>query len=165
MRQIALIAHNIRSCHNVGSLLRTADGLGISAVYLTGYTPYPVSPADERLPYQANKIHARIHKTALGAEQSINWHHSQQIEPIIHKLKQSDFTIIALEQDKNAISLANFSPDQRIALIIGSEVSGIEVDILANCDAIVEIPMFGKKESFNVASGAAMALYQLRFAD
>jgi 23S rRNA (guanosine2251-2'-O)-methyltransferase len=163
MRSIVLIAHNLRSCRNVGSLLRTADGLGVSKVYLTGYTPYPAAPNDTRLPHLAQKISRQIHKTALGAEDFVACLHCEDIEDAFTELKTAGFTITALEQAKNSIKLPDFKPPQKIALLVGREVEGVEPEILAACDVILEIPMFGKKESFNVASTTAMALYHCRF--
>src|SRR5579863_6553497 len=101
-RQIILIAHNVRSTHNIGSLLRTADGLGVKKVYLTGYTPYPLSKTDERLPHLAKKIDARIHKTALGAEKSVSWEHESDVFKVISKLRQDGFLVAALEQNSKS---------------------------------------------------------------
>lgn len=163
MRQLVLIAHNLRSTHNVGSLFRTADGLGVDKVFLTGYTPYPRTPQDERLPHLAQKIHHQIVKTALGAEESVEWHHSSGLETVLQELRQQGFTIVALEQAADSIKLPEFAPPERLALIVGREVEGIEPEILTKCDSIVEIPMLGRKESFNVVQAAAMALYHCRF--
>lgn len=161
--EIVLIAHNLRSCENVGSLLRTADGLGIKSVYLTGYTPYPKQNNDNRLPYLSLKIDKRIKKSSLGAENFVDWHHNDQIEPILVELKKKNFKIIALEQTSNAIELSKYKPNDNIAIIIGREVEGIEKDILKKADDVIFIPMFGKKESFNVTQAAAMAIYRFRF--
>src|SRR6185369_6089738 len=98
MKKIILIAHNLRSTHNVGSLLRSADGLGVYKVFLTGYTPYPVVPGDKRLPHLTKKLHNQISKTALGAETSVKIEHSDDIFEVIEKLKQKDYLICALEQ-------------------------------------------------------------------
>lgn len=163
VRKVILIAHNIRSCHNVGALLRTADGLGIEKVYLTGYTPFPLGTFDARLPHLAAKIDAQIHKTALGAEKTVTWEHGDAIEPVLENLKNDGYTIAALEQDKRSVNLTTFLPEDKIALIAGREVEGVEPEVLAACDTILEIPMVGTKESYNVASAAAMALYHLIF--
>lgn len=163
MRQIILIANNIRSCYNVGSLLRTAEGLAISKVYLTGYTPYPYSANDQRLPYLALKADRQIHKTALGAEKTMAWENRDNLEELIQELKQLKYFVAALEQKKEKIILPSFKPPPMIALIVGEEVSGLEDKIINQCQATLEIPMFGKKESYNVASAAAMALYHLKF--
>lgn len=163
MRSLILIAHNLRSAHNVGSLLRTAEGLGVEQVYLTGYSPYPKQPDDKRLPHIINKIDLQISKTALGAEKELGAH--QDIDDIIPRLKTQGFLVAAIEQSENSVSLPDFVPPAKIALLVGREVEGIEPNILKQCDQIIEIPMYGKKESFNVAQAAAMALYQCRFAN
>lgn len=164
MRTTVLIAHNLRSCHNVGSLLRTADGLGVAHVYFTGYTPYPAAPHDDRLPHQVRKLEAQIHKTALGAEHTVSWTHAEDILPLLITLKNEGYIIAALEQQTGSISLPNFRTGaQPIALIVGREVEGIEPEVRAASTICLEIPMSGAKESFNVAVAAAMALYHLRF--
>ncbi len=164
MRQLVLIAHNLRSSHNVGSLLRTADGLGIQQVWLTGYTPYPLMPNDRRLPHLANKQDQQIAKTALGAEKTLHLSQVADIQLAIGDLRQAGFKLAALEQTANSLSLPALKPPDKIALIVGREVEGLESEVLAACDFCLEIPMFGQKESFNVAAAAAMALYALRFA-
>lgn len=163
MRDIVLVAHNLRSVHNVGSLLRTADGIGVSKVFLTGYTPYPVKPKDDRLPHLANKLTRQIQKTALGAESSQAWDHHEDIYDILKQLRQGGFVIAALEQSDNSVPLLSYKPAEKIAIIVGREVEGIEPDVLKEVDVIIEIPMLGQKESFNVVQAAAMALYHLRF--
>ncbi len=160
---LILIAHNVRSTHNVGSMLRTAEGLGISKVYLTGYTPYPQIDADPRLPHISQKISRKISKTSLGAENSISWEHQDNLPSLITDLKNRGFTIAALEQTDNSIELQKFSSGEPLALIVGREVEGIEPEIIDLCDLCLEIPMFGQKESFNVSVAAGIALYHLRF--
>ena len=163
MRQIVLIAHNLRSAHNVGSLLRTAEGLGVQKVYLTGYSPYPKQIEDTRLPHIANKVHDRIAKTALGAESTISHHQQDDVFGLIKELRDRGYTITALEQSPKAVNLTDYKPEDKIVLIVGSEVEGIEPEVLETVNEIIQIPMFGKKESFNVAQAAAMALYHLKF--
>jgi tRNA G18 (ribose-2'-O)-methylase SpoU len=158
-QELILIVHNIRSSHNVGSMLRTGDGLGIAKIYLTGYTPYPLSDNDARLPYLAMRIDKQIHKTALGAEQSILWEYHDSILPLISKLRGQEFKIYALEQVTGAIPLTNFKPPKKLAIIVGREVEGIEPEIIDAVDSCLEIPMKGTKESFNVAVAAAMTLF------
>lgn len=166
MHSIILIAHNIRSAHNVGSLLRTADGLGIDAVWLTGYTPYPSGgPKDQRLPHTAQKTDRQIAKTALGAEKSIKWQHQSDIFVAMSSFKQDGYQIVGLEQSAKAIKLPDFTPPNKLAIVVGREVDGIESEVLVQCNQLVEIPMFGQKESYNVAQAAAMALYHCRFAN
>jgi 23S rRNA (guanosine2251-2'-O)-methyltransferase len=163
MPKLALIAHNLRSSHNVGSLLRTAEGLGVSTIYLTGYTPYPLAPKDERLPHIAQKVDKQIAKTALGAEKLASWHHQPDIYELADKLKKDGFRIVALEQAPNSTKLFEYKPPQKLAIIVGREVEGLEPEILELCDQVLEIPMVGRKESFNVVQAAAMAMYQMTF--
>lgn len=163
MRQIVLIAHDIRSTHNVGSLLRTAECMGVSHVYLTGYTPYPVAPDDERLPHIRSKIDRTIDKTALGAAKLIAWSHYDNVQPVIQQLRTIGFTITALEQTPKSIALPQWQPAEKVAIVLGREVEGIAPDIMAQCDLAIEIPQYGKKESLNVVQAAAMCLYHTRF--
>lgn len=163
-RQIVVIAHNMRSTHNVGSLLRTAEGLGVTRVFLTGYTPYPLAPGDNRLPHEANKIHKQITKTALGAEKLQPWEHQEDVEEVIKNLKADGFTVAGLEQTPTAVELPNYTPPEKLAIILGEEVEGIPLGVLELTDLQIIIPMFGQKESFNVVQATAMALYHCTFA-
>jgi 23S rRNA (guanosine2251-2'-O)-methyltransferase len=158
---VVLIVHDIRSCHNVGSLLRTAEGLGVEHVYLTGYTPYPAIENDPRLPHIRNKVTAQIHKTALDAEDQISWTQREDIHGVLSELKQDGYQLAALEQSERSISLPQFAPNPKVALLLGREVEGIDPMLLKQADTILEIPMQGQKESFNVVQAAAMALYQI----
>jgi tRNA G18 (ribose-2'-O)-methylase SpoU len=164
MKKLTLIAHNVRSTHNVGSLLRTADGLGLDKVILSGYTPYPLMSGDTRLPHLARKLDGQIAKTALGAEKSLPWEHHEALEPLISALKADGYAVYGIEQTPQAISLPSFVAPDKLALIVGREVEGLEPDILKLCDGTVQIPMLGKKESINVVQAAAMALYHCRYA-
>lgn len=163
MRNIVVLAHDIRSIHNVGSLFRTCEGLGVSKLYLTGYTPYPKHSQDKRLPHLSDKINQQIHKTALGAETAIPWEYQENAPDVLAKLKSRGFTVAALEQTERSMPLADFLPPEKVALMIGNEVSGLDASLLSKAEVCLEIPMFGQKESFNVTQAAAMALYQLRF--
>jgi 23S rRNA (guanosine2251-2'-O)-methyltransferase len=156
---VVVIAHDMRSTHNVGSLLRTADGLGAKRVYLTGYTPYPTFPGDSRLPHIHQKLTDQIRKTALGVESTDLWRHQTSVTELIDELREEGYQIIALEQAPESVNLADFSPSDKLAIILGREVDGIEPDLLARADKIVEIPMHGVKESLNVVQAAAIALY------
>lgn len=161
MSDICLILHDIRSTHNVGSLLRTAEGLGVSKVFFTGYTPYPHTNGDTRLPHLSSKLSKQIHKTALGAEALIPWEVHEDVATVIHDLKTSGFSILGLEQTDKSVPLSSYSPAKKSALVLGREVEGIDRSILRLCDSVVEIPMRGQKESFNVVQAAAIALYVL----
>jgi len=163
-RDIIVIAHDIRSTHNVGSLLRTCEGLGVAHVYFTGYTPYPALPAnDTRLPHIAQKLTRQIQKTALGAEALVPWSQQGDVSTCVEQLRADGYQIIALEQTAGSVPLPVFQPAKKVALLLGREVEGIAPEVLALCDAAIEIPMFGRKESFNVVQAAAMALYHIRF--
>ncbi len=163
MRDIVLVAHNVRSTHNVGSLLRTAEGLGVSKVILSGYTPHPQHANDRRLPHEAAKIAKQLDKTALGAQNMLTWEHHADVLPVLAKLKKDGYLIAAVEQADDAKLLPSYHPPQKIVLVVGREVEGIEAEVLDACDMTLEIPMYGKKESFNVVQAAAMALYHCRF--
>lgn len=163
MRNIVVIAHNIRSTHNVGSILRTAEGFGIERVYLTGYTPYPCLKVDNRLPHLAGKIEAQINKTALGAQKLVDASHHQTVEPVLQKLKNDGYELVALELAPMAVDLGDFRPGKKVALLLGSEIGGVDPKLLARTDAVIKIPMLGEKGSFNVAVAAAIALYHLRY--
>jgi len=159
MPEIIIIAHNIRSTHNVGSIFRTAEGFGVSKLILSGYTPYPLIENDPRLPHIARKLQSQIEKTALGAESMVPFEYQEQ--PDIQTYKETGYRIVGLEQDKTSIMLPDYKPTEKIVLILGEEVHGIAADLLALCDDIVEIPMTGRKESFNVSVAAGIALYAL----
>lgn len=159
--EIVVIAHNIRSTHNVGSILRTSDGFGISKVILTGYTPYPTQAHDARLPHLRDKITKQIHKTALGAETTIPTEYRQEVQPVMRSLKQQGYQLVALEQSPRAVMLPDIKPFSKVALLLGEEVHGVQADLLALCDITVEIPMKGLKESFNVSVATGIALYEL----
>lgn len=161
--RLVVIAHNIRSTHNIGSIFRTCDGFGVNKLYLTGYTPYPSIPGDTRLPHLREKLTDQIHKTALGAEKTVEFEHANEPNNIIQKYKKLGFTIAALEQAYDAIFLPNFKPIPKdIALILGEEVNGMSPELLQYCDIKLEIPMVGQKESFNVSVATGIALYALK---
>ena len=162
-RHIELVLHNIRSAHNVGALFRTADGLGISHIYLSGYTPYPMQSDDSRLPHIAKKTDAAIAKTALGAEQTVSWSNYDDLNKVVAALNNTNVPLIALEQDPDAITLHQYQAPDKFALLVGNEVSGLNKVELSHCDHAIVIPMLGNKESYNVASAGAMALHWLRF--
>jgi tRNA G18 (ribose-2'-O)-methylase SpoU len=159
MPDIILIAHNIRSTHNVGSIFRTAEGFGVKKIILSGYTPYPTLQSDPRLPHISEKLTAQIHKTALGAEESVPFEYMDL--PNLEELRQLGYRIVGLEQDERSIDLSQYTPPEKIVLILGEEVHGIEPALLDHCEDILEIPMKGKKESFNVSVATGITLYAL----
>lgn len=163
---ITLILHNIRSTHNVGSLFRTAEGFGVTRIILSGYTPYPdlrlIGQPDPRLPHITEKLTAQIHKTALGAEMMVPFMRYETLEEwLLENEAGETLPLIALEQSDRSVLLPDFTPPPAFALLLGEEVAGISGEHLARCQHIVEIPMYGQKESFNVSVAAGVALYGL----
>ena len=153
MKNIYLILQNVRSTHNVGSIFRTADAFGVKKIYLTGFTPEPLD--------LFGKLRKDFAKTALGAEKYLEWEKAKNINTLIEKMKKDGFQVAALEQDKSSINIKKFQPRRRLALILGNEVSGIPKSVLLKSDAVLEIPMLGKKESLNVSVAAGIALYAM----
>jgi len=159
MPEIIVIAHNIRSTHNVGSIFRSCEGFGVSKLILSGYTPYPSLPADTRLPHIREKLTAQIHKTALDAETMVPFEYQEV--PDLESLKRDEYRIVGLEQDERSVPLSSYKSPEKIALLLGEEVHGIDSNLIDQCDEIVEIPMVGKKESFNVSVAAGITLFAL----
>jgi 23S rRNA (guanosine2251-2'-O)-methyltransferase len=157
--KLVLIVHDVRSAHNVGSILRSADGFGVDKVYMTGITPYPVKHHDERLPHIAVSTGKKIQKTALGAETTVSWEQYEYIHDLINLLKHDGYEIVALEQTDESQDLTKFIPEKNVAIIAGNEVDGLDASTLSLCDAYIHIPMQGKKESFNVAIALSIAMY------
>lgn len=159
MSEIILLAHNIRSTHNVGAFFRTCDGLGVKKIILSGYTPYPTFESDTRLPHFADKITRQIHKTALGAETTVPFERHDL--PPIDQLKAEGYRIVGLEQDERSTMLPDYETPDKVVLLLGNEIDGIYPEYRDQCDDLIEIPMYGKKESFNVSVATGIALYHL----
>jgi tRNA G18 (ribose-2'-O)-methylase SpoU len=159
MPEIIVIAHNIRSTHNIGSIFRTCEGFGVIKIIISGYSPYPKLPNDTRLPHIEAKLTAQIHKTALGAEGMVPFEYQEK--PDLNSLKKAGYKIVGLEQDKRSIFLKDYIISNKIVLLLGEEVMGITDDMRDQCDDLIEIPMVGKKESFNVSVATGIALYAL----
>ena len=159
MPEIIILAHNIRSTHNIGAIFRTAEGFGVSRIILSGYSPYPTIAEDTRLPHIRDKLTAQIHKTALGAETIVPFEYHET--PPFNALKADGFRIVGLEQAEYSINLTDYHPPDKVALLIGEEVNGIDASLMQYCDDIVEISMHGQKESFNVSVATGIALYAL----
>lgn len=150
--QFSVIAHNIRSLHNVGAIFRTADSLGVSKAYLTGYTGTPPDP--------------RLAKVALGAENFVPWEYSKSAIRLIKKLKKENpkLVIVGLENNlpgRKIYELAKYKPKFPMVLVVGEETKGIPKKVLELCDELVEIPMKGEKESLNVSVAFGIAAYTL----
>ena len=152
--QGALILHNIRSVHNVGSIFRTADGAGVTKIILSGYTPLPID--------RFKRPRTDFAKVSLGAELTIPWVHTETFEDAVETAKREGFDVVAVEQDEASVPLFEYKPtSKKLALVLGNEVDGILKDELDQCDAIVEIPMRGMKESLNVSVIAGIAMFTL----
>ncbi len=142
-----IILENIRSLHNVGSVLRTADGSGWDKVYLCGYTGCPPD--------------RRIEKVSLGAEEFIEWEQRDSVTDVVKELKKEGFEVCALEQTSKAESLFDAKFTKDIALVVGNEVEGVEETTLKECDRHLEIPMHGEKASLNVSIATGIAMYEI----
>ena len=146
--RVILLAHNIRSLWNVGSFFRTADAMGIEKIYLAGYTAQP--PRRE------------ISKTAIGAEDWIDWEYKEDPIQAINDLKEDGWKVVGLELEEGEQKIADYSPTEKICLVLGHEVTGVPEEIIKLCDDVVYIPMHGKKESLNVSVALGIALDRLR---
>lgn len=142
-----VIAHNIRSLHNVGSIFRSCDVFAIEKLYLTGFSGTP--PRKE------------IAKVSLGSEHRVPWEYTEDVRNVLTELTKKGYAIVALENRKGSVSIDTFHTDRPIALILGNEVDGIEQEILDVCDAYIEIDMPGKKQSLNVSVATGIALFAL----
>ena len=146
---IIVVLDNVRSMHNVGSVFRTADAFLIEGICLCGYTPQPP--------------HRDIHKTALGATETVDWLHFSAAAEAARELKKRNYKVLAVEQTVNSISLENFhsAADEKLALVFGNEVEGVNNEVLRICDGSIEIPQFGMKHSLNISVAAGIILYKL----
>ncbi len=164
-----LILHNIRSVHNVGSMFRTADAVGVSRIILSGYSPTPLD--------QYGRERKDFSKVSLGAEKTIPWEYVKTLSRTLKKLKADGYCVVAIEQDKRSLSLFDWKPPSKkpLAIILGNEVRGLSKSLLDTADIILEIPMRGSmvrhahhprnikrgKESLNVSVTAGIALFEL----
>lgn len=146
-KKINLVVPNIRSAHNVGAMFRIADAFGVDKIYLCGYTPTPPK--------------RKIAKVALGAEEWVNWEHIDDIKKLSDRLKQGGFNLIGLEKTDSSINVSGASLSDKLAVIVGQEVSGLDQKLLDICDKIVHIPMYGNKESLNVSVATGIALHSI----
>lgn len=144
---------NVRSAHNVGSIFRTADGAGVSKIYLAGYTPAPTDRFGREQP--------EIAKTSLGASKTIPWSQveAEEVREVLKQLKADGFSVVAVEQVPEAVSIYNFSVPDKVCYVLGNEIDGVQQSILDIADTFVEIPMAGQKESLNVSVTAGIVLF------
>jgi len=145
---VIVVLDNVRSLHNVGSVFRTADAFLIEAIYLCGITAPPPHP--------------EIHKTALGAENTVEWQYFEHTIDAILQLKQKDYRILAVEQAENSISIEKLQlENHQYAVVFGNEVKGIDQAVMDYCDACIEIPQFGTKHSLNVSVAAGIVIWEI----
>ena len=145
---LVVVLDNVRSLHNVGSVFRTSDAFLVEAIYLCGITATPP--------------HAEIHKTALGAEESVDWKYFEKTLDAIEELKKQKYLIVAVEQAENSISLESFTPEnEKYAIVFGNEVKGIDQEVMNRCDSCIEIPQFGTKHSLNVSVAAGIVIWEM----
>jgi tRNA G18 (ribose-2'-O)-methylase SpoU len=146
---LILVLDDIRSLHNIGSVFRTADAFLIEKIYLCGITATP-----------PNK---EIHKTALGATETVTWQHNDSVLEVINKLKKENITTLAIEQVESAVFLQDFKVEkgQKYALVFGNEVYGVSQEAVALCDGCIEIPQLGTKHSLNISVSAGIVVWDL----
>jgi len=146
---IIAVLDNIRSMHNVGSVFRTADAFLLEGICLCGYTPQPP--------------HRDIHKTALGATETVDWIHFPTATEAVQALKERGYKVFAIEQVEKSISLEKFVVDleEKLAVVFGNEVEGVNNDVIKFCDGCIEIPQLGMKHSLNISVAAGIVLYKL----
>ncbi len=146
---LVVVLDNIRSCNNIGSVFRTSDALLVEKIYLCGITATP-----------PNK---EIHKTALDAEKSVEWAYFEKTEDAVAELKNLEYNVFAIEQVENSISLPDFTPapEEKLAIVFGNEVKGVQQKVVNICNGSIEIPQFGTKHSFNISVSAGIVLWDL----
>jgi len=148
-----LVLHNIRSVQNVGAMFRTANGVGVDQIILSGYTPTPLD--------RFGRPRSDFAKTALGAEHTIPWVYYKTISSVFKKLRADGYTTVAVELSELSIDYKTYIPQSDTALLMGNEVKGISKQILQKCDVVIELPMNGSKESLNVSVTAGIVMYRL----
>ncbi|MBL0182758.1 MAG: RNA methyltransferase [Chitinophagaceae bacterium] len=146
---VIAVLENIRSAYNVGSVFRTADAFLLNAIYITGYTCVPP--------------HKEIKKTALGAEETVDWKQFANATEAIKLLREEGYKVYAVEQAMNShlLQQVDFKSDEKIAVIFGNEVTGVEQDTILQCDGCIEIPQLGMKHSLNIATAAGVVLWEI----
>lgn len=149
--ETAVLLHNVRSAHNVGSIFRTADAAGVSRVYLCGYTPRPVD--------RFGRPHKEIAKTALGAERFLHWEYAKEPHSFFAVLRGAGWRVVGVEQDARAHDYRSFKQEGPTLFVFGNEVRGLSRELRRQCDELIEIPMQGYKESLNVSVAAGIILF------
>ena len=146
---LVVVLDHVRSLYNVGSVFRSSDAFRIKGVLLCGITAQPPHP--------------EIHKTALGAEESVDWRYFEQTEDAVRWLKEQGYTVLAIEQCEGSTMLQDFQrlPDRKYAIVLGNEVKGVQQQVVDMCDGCLEIPQYGTKHSLNVSVAAGIVLWHL----
>jgi tRNA G18 (ribose-2'-O)-methylase SpoU len=152
-KEIVVILDNIRSTHNVGSIFRTADAVGVDRLILCGTTPTPID--------RFGRERKDIAKVALGAEKSVAWKYEKETAEAVKKLKKAGYQMVAVEQAENSVDYKKVKIKNKTAFIVGEEVRGIKPEILKLADMVAEIPMRGEKESLNVSVAFGVALFRI----
>ena len=146
---VIVLLDNVRSLHNVGSVFRTCDAMAVEKLYLCGITAKPP--------------HREIQKTAIGATESVNWEYTEDAISIIHRYKKEGYNTISVEQTSNSIALGNYNwKNEKVLLIFGNEVDGVQQKIIDLSDFSLEIPQWGTKHSFNITVSAGIVLWDLK---
>jgi tRNA G18 (ribose-2'-O)-methylase SpoU len=146
---LVVVLDNVRSMYNVGSVFRTADAFRIEAIYLCGITSCPPHP--------------EIHKTALGAEDAVDWYYIKSALETVKTLQQQGYEVLAIEQVEGSTMLQDFMPEtnKKYAVVFGNEVKGVSQDVVDCCDGCLEIPQFGTKHSLNVSTAAGIVMWEM----
>lgn len=145
---LMIVLDNIRSMHNVGSVFRTADAFLAEGICLCGYTPQPP--------------HRDIHKTALGATETVDWMYFSSTSDAVKELKEKGYKVYAVEQAQGSISLETYTvPPGKLAVVFGNEVEGVDAAVLEQCNGCIEIPQLGMKHSLNISVAAGIVLWEL----
>lgn len=145
---VIVVLDNVRSLHNVGSVFRSSDAFRVESIYLCGITAVPPQP--------------EIHKTALGAEETVEWKYFEHTQDAVHELKNDGVEVLAIEQVEGSIMLQDFIPEsnKKYAIIFGNEVKGVQQEVVNMCDNCIEIPQFGTKHSLNVSVTAGILIWE-----
>ena len=146
---LVVVLDSVRSMSNVGSIFRTCDGFAVEKLYLCGITAQPP--------------HKEITKTALGATESVDWEYHQDVVELVNQLKNEHFKVFLIEQTDNSIMLDQFQyqPQDKIAIVLGNEVFGVDEKLLPLCDGVIEIPQYGTKHSFNVTIAGGIVIWEM----
>ncbi len=152
-KEIYILLHDIRSVYNVGAIFRTADAIGVSKIFLSGFTPAPLD--------RFGNPRKDFAKSALGSEKTVAWEYAESPAKLISSLKKAGAEVLAIEQSKDSLDYKKARTGPKTLVILGNEVSGISKAIIAKADQILEIPMRGMKESLNVSVSAGIVLFRL----